>query len=86
MGEYLRFGTEIRCFNPDDTETEMYISSDWTDVSLSQILEEAQEKWPGCNLSQLSIRAEHMQTTCLGYDRYDPTDYTNFLRITYKKV
>ena len=69
----------IRTFRPDDTKKEFYIphSSRPDDIYLR-----AHAKWPGIIDEEITITAEHIQTYCIGYDRYDPSDYTNFLRIT----
>lgn len=34
------------------------------------------------DFSSLNIEAEHRHVTCIGYDRYDPSDYTDYLVIT----
>lgn len=86
MGEFTRPGSEIRYFQPDETETETYIEANYQDVNLTYILEVAKIKWPNCHIKELSIRAEHIHTDCLGYDRYDAGDHTNFLKVTYTKV
>jgi hypothetical protein len=69
----------IRTFTPDDGPRIFYIA--YT-AKLEQILELAQIKWPGITPSQIDIEPQHIHTDCLGYDRYDPGDYTNYLAIT----
>ncbi len=72
----------IRSFTPDDTDTEFYVAAHYHVVPLSQILESAQAKWgTHITIDNLSIEAEHIHTDCLGYDRYDAGDYTNYLRV-----
>lgn len=34
------------------------------------------------NLDNFNISPEYIHTSCLSYDRYDPSDYQNFLVIT----
>ena len=65
------------------TSTKIYISAD-SSINIGDLLEKAQEKWPGCSLGELEISAEHIHTDCLGYDRYDPMDYTNYIIIELK--
>lgn len=75
-----RFGNKIQTFWPDDTDTKMYINGGlMSSTNLQELLEKAQEKWPGISLDQIEISAEHIQTDCLGYDLYDPNDYTQFI-------
>ena len=38
------------------------------------------------NLDDFVISAEHIHTECLYYDRYDPSDYENFIVIEYDPV
>lgn len=83
MGYGKRRGT-IVTFWPDDTETTMYISSD-SFTSMSDLFKKISEKWPGANMNDMHISAEHIHTDCLYYDRYDAGDYTNFIVIEYKK-
>ena len=84
MAETIRRGTEIRDFQPDDTETEFYLDSNYRSYTLQEILERAREKWgPELNFEQLTIQPKHIHTECLGFDRYDPGDYTDFLLISY---
>lgn len=68
-------------FWPEDAATEFYC---YDSEDLESILERAQEKWPGIGPGALRISAEYIHTHCIGYDRYDPGDYSNFLRISLK--
>lgn len=81
MGYTTRRGTEITDFSPDDTDTTMYLDSS-IPKSLEEILAAINEKWPGASPSNIEIGAEKIHTHCIGYDLYDPGDYTNFLVIT----
>lgn len=75
----------ITCFKPDDTDTEFYIPTRYTKVSLTDILEKAKEKWPDITFEELNIEAEYIHTDCVGYDLYDPQDYTEYLCISREK-
>ncbi len=68
-------------FWPDDTDTEMYLSSECYN-NLPFILNKIKEKWPKASFEDIEISAEYIHTDCIGYDRYDPSDYTKFLLIT----
>lgn len=71
-------GGKIQTFWPDDTDEVMHIQSGYG-ARLQELLEKAQEKWPGISLDQIEISAEHIHTDCLGYDRYDAGDYSDFI-------
>jgi hypothetical protein len=84
MGEYIRPGTEITDFRPDDTEDIIWISTSnfsGNPISLTELLEKIHEKWSVVDLDDLKITAEYVHTECLYYDRYDSGDYTNYLKI-----
>lgn len=72
-------GHQIKDFWPDDTDTTMYIAGDET---LENLLADIADKWPGASASNITISSEKIQTRCIGYDLYDPVDYTDFLVIT----
>jgi len=65
-------------FWPQDTDTEIYIAGE---CDMEDILSRISKKWPGAKLSEISIEADYIHTKCLGYDLYDPGDYTKFLLI-----
>jgi hypothetical protein len=73
-----RFGYTIQTFWPDDTDNEIYISSD-DGKSLQEIIEIAMCKWPDIDFSELSISSQKIHTNHLGYDFYDSSDYTEFI-------
>lgn len=64
---------------PQNDENTLYIESDFYD--LEEIINQAKEKWPNVNISNLEVSAEHIHTSCLNYDLYDPSDWTNFIVI-----
>lgn len=82
MGEFIRSGTKIRDFWPDDTATKIYKDADML-FDLGNLQEVIKEKWPTAELKDIQIRAEHIHTHALGYPRYDPSDYTTFVVIEY---
>lgn len=83
MGYGTRNGSHnqtIQTFWPDDTDMEFYLESD-NGYTLEQIKELIEEKWPGSSLADITITCEEINTDCLGYDLYDPIDYTDFIVI-----
>lgn len=86
MGDGTRpggLGHTIRTFWPDDTDEEFFIEAS---ARMSDIMERAREKWGDkvdgdSPFENVGIEAEYIHTDCLGYDRYDSSDYTKFLRI-----
>lgn len=80
MGTYYR--GQIECFEPDNTDSEIYISTAYAPVSMEEIMEACINQWGTFDLSKIKIEAEYIHTDCIGYDRYDPGDYTKYLKIT----
>ena len=78
MGYYKR--GNIECFEPDDTDTEMWIYGS-IGYSISEIIKKAKEKWPDVSLDDIEITSEYIHTDCLTYDLYDPGDWTHYLKI-----
>lgn len=82
MGETKING--IRYFQPDNTPDVLYLNvTDFSPRTLEE-LQEACVKHFGEEIGSddLLITAEYIHTQCLGYDRYDPGDYSTFLVIT----
>lgn len=76
----------IKTFEPDDTDEKIYIAG-YREPTMQDIFDRAKEKWgENTKLEDLDISAEHIQTDCLGYDRYDSSDYTDYIVITYCPV
>ena len=80
---YYKDGS-IRCFEPDNDDTTFYIpiySGD--DTTIDDIITRARDYFdhPDIYIDDITISAEYIHTRCLGYDQYDPGDYTNFLVI-----
>ena len=78
MGYSYRNGGDIKDFWPDDTEDCIYLQAD---ASMNYIMETIVDKWGQLSLDEIRIEAEYIHTSCLTYDQYDPSDYTNFLVI-----
>mgnify|MGYP003547041989 CR=1 FL=1 len=72
-------GHEIQDFWPDETKNELFINGE---SSFSDIQEEIKDKWPGKSFKDIRIEPVRIQTACLGYDLYDPLDYTCFLKLS----
>jgi hypothetical protein len=73
----ISYDGSIKNYWPDDTETIMYIYGNY---SLSEIIEKIKDHFGNdVNLDDVSIRSEYIHTSCLTYDLYVPSDYTNFI-------
>lgn len=72
----VTYDNGIKNFWPDDTDDTMYLVSP---TSLNQILEVCAVKWNGVDFSDIEITSEKIHTSCLTYDLYDPSDYTDFV-------
>jgi hypothetical protein len=82
MGYTTRPGTEITDFQPDDTDTVMYINSE-CGLTLAELQEKINEKWTGCRFKNIRISSEKIHTRCLYYDGHDAGDWDNFIVIYY---
>lgn len=76
-----KFGGTIKSYWPDDTPDVMYITSD-SQHSLAAIIDMCKTKWPDADFNDLVFESGEIQTNCLGYDIYDPSDYTDFIIIS----
>lgn len=65
----------IKDYWPDDTEDTIYL---WGERSFSEISSTISEKFGDVSPNDIYISAEHIHTSCLTHDRYDPYDYTTF--------
>ena len=85
MGSYMIDCIEY--FEPDNDENTLYVKCGYNSWSIQEVLQLIQEHF---NVNQESaildfeITAEYIHTDCIGYDSYDPGDYTNYLCITRK--
>lgn len=75
-------GTES--FRPDNGPNDLYIDATWGgSINFNDMLTQIQEYFgEHIKFEDLEITAEHIHTDCLGYDRYDSGDYTNYIHIT----
>jgi len=74
MGYYTQGG--VKCFEPDNTDDTLYFRPG---ISLAEIMDVVSSRWPDVCESEILIKAEHIQTHCIGYDLYDAGDYTDFI-------
>ena len=63
---------------PQNTDTKIYLHGE---IDLEYIMETIKSKWPGVNISDITIEAEYLQHSCFGYDLFDSGDYANFIAI-----
>ncbi len=81
MGEY-RDSQNIRCFTPDNTDDCLYIDATWHS-DLAEIIDKAESYFKrDLSPADIKIQAEWIHTRCLGYDLYDPSDYTAYIVIS----
>lgn len=69
----------IKTFTPDNTETELWLPSE---TSMEDLFSAIESHFGDVNTTRLTLSAEHVHTNCLGYDAYDPGDYTNYIKVT----
>lgn len=62
---------------PENNDREEYMLSGG--YTLGDIIEKCRAKWPDTSFEDIEIESEHIQFRCLGYDRYDPSDYGDFI-------
>lgn len=71
----------IENYWPDDDDNTVYIPGDSGDISLESIILIIRDKWPNTKFDGITISSENIHTTCLTYDLYDSSDYTQFVII-----
>lgn len=82
---YYKNHSGLKSFEPDNTYTKFYLNASCHSFELQDIIDKCKEKWgQDISLSNIHISAEYIHTDCIGFDEYDPSDYTNYLVITYK--
>jgi hypothetical protein len=84
---YGKRSNGICTFWPDNTATEFYIATS-SSISLKDAIEQAAAYFKTSTyelMCDAEIQAEWIHTDCLSYDSYDSGDYTNFIRIEYKR-
>lgn len=82
MGITKRTATSIYDFWPDDTETVIWLPD--CSISICEIIDLCKVTWgDDISLTDIKISSEYIHTECIYYNRYDPGDYTMFIRIEY---
>lgn len=71
---YEKNGAATNCF-PENDETTLWIHSSKT---LQEVIDAAQEKWPGVKFENISIEVEHHHQYCIYYDLHDSSDYVDY--------
>ena len=87
MGYGTRNNGRIRTFWPDNTETEFY-AENWKYAIIHDLLKAAAEHFKTSTYELMeygTIESEKIHTNYLGYDLYDASDYTYFIKIEYKR-
>jgi hypothetical protein len=64
-------------FEPDNTENEFFVQMT-TEVPMEDLIEKATSYF-NLPIDGINISCEYIHTRYLGYDRYDPGDYTLYL-------
>jgi hypothetical protein len=81
MGEYTNT-RGIRCFLPDNTTTEVYLNGN-VGYCMREILEIARDHFGSkTDFEDVSVTSEYIQTECIGFDGYDPSDYAKYIVLT----
>lgn len=80
MITYRNNNKSIKDYWPDNDENTLYLSGSCT---LSDVLNAAKEHF-GDRYDEdfITIEAEHIHTSCLTYDLYDPSDFTDFIIVS----
>ena len=76
MGYYERpDGTSV--YVPDDDETTLYINSECVGY-FHELVTAINAKWPDVDMNEVQICPQYILPECIGYDVYDPGDYTMY--------
>ena len=78
MPQIKRPNSEIVDFQPDNDENTIYVLACDNSITLTDLIDIAREKW-GTWGNDISISAEHVHTRCIYYDRYDSSDYDDYI-------
>ncbi|USV41096.1 hypothetical protein [Xanthomonas phage BUDD] len=76
------FGHSIRTFEPDNTKDVLYIDTTFSSVTMKELMEKIREHFGNDSIENFDIESNYIHTDCLGYDAYDPSDYSSYLVIT----
>ncbi len=67
---------------PNNDEDTLYINTACCAISITDLLEVAQAHFgEDITVDELSIEADYIHTRCITYDRYDSSDYDNYIII-----
>lgn len=64
---------------PEDTENKVYLSWEYAECSLQDLIEEAHRKWFGIDFKDLSVSSTRVQTSGCGCCPAEWDDYTSFI-------
>lgn len=81
MGVTYRNNGAIKDYWPDDDENTLHLQAT-SNHSLQDIMDRIKEKWGDVPFDSITITGEKIHTSCLTYDCYDPSDYTDFIILT----
>lgn len=93
---YYNDSKGVKCFEPDNTETRLYIEVGYSEFDFHSVVEQAAGHFglPDPNVdsvsfnqcaARLKVSAEYIHVNAIGYDRYDPSDYAVYLVIDLKE-
>lgn len=75
-------------YTPVNDENTLFISANDVAVDFDEIRDQINAHFgrfhKKAELADFTFEAQHIHTECLGYDRYDPGDWTNYLVIRRK--
>ena len=72
----------ITSFSPDNTDTELCIPC-YNPISMISIIDQAKTYFGDrFDMERIEIEPRYIHTNCIGYDEYDPGDYTNYLVVS----
>lgn len=64
---------------PEDSESELWIEDLGGNISLSDLLNKAKDKWPDASLEDIAVSAVKHHQYNIYYDLYDPSDYVEYV-------
>lgn len=67
---------------PVDTNDTMWIDLSYGDIDITDLHKRINEKWPGVDISNVSISLEYHNQYNITYDLYDSSDYVNYMVVT----
>ena len=71
-----------RSFSPENTQNVLYVYSNGG-YSLDDLIDAAKHYFsPDVDIADIVITSEYIHTRCIDYDRYDASDYDNYVVMT----